>query len=180
MSRIGKLPIILPTGVSVVQENKTVKVTGPKGSLEQLINTRLIKVVVEGNLVKVEREDNSREAKSLHGLYRTLVSNMVVGVSKGWVKELEVVGTGYRAALSGSNLQLFLGYSHSVVVSPHEGVSFQVQGNKISVSGVDKQVVGQMAAEIRAKRKPDPYKGKGVRYIGEVLKLRAGKAKKAK
>jgi large subunit ribosomal protein L6 len=170
----------LPTGVSVVQDDKTVKVAGPKGSMEQLINTRLIKVVVEGNLVRVEREDNSRESKSLHGLYRTLVSNMIVGVSKGWVKELEVVGTGYRAALNGSNLQLSLGYSHPVVVSPYEGVSFQVQGNKISISGIDKQVVGQMAAEIRAKRKPDPYKGKGVRYAGEVLKLKAGKAKKAK
>lgn len=180
MSRIGKLSIALPTGVNVVQDNNTVKVTGPKGSMEQVINTRLIKVVVEDNLVKVEREDNSRESKSLHGLYRTLVSNMIVGVSKGWVKELEVVGTGYRAALNGTNLQLSLGYSHPVVVSPYEGVSFQVQGNKISVSGIDKQVVGQMAAEIRAKRKPDPYKGKGVRYAGEVLKLKAGKAKKAK
>ncbi|GIW60495.1 MAG: 50S ribosomal protein L6 [Patescibacteria group bacterium] len=180
MSRIGKLSIALPTGVSVTQANNVVKVTGPKGTMEQMISSRLIKVVVESGAVKVEREDNSREAKSLHGLYRTLVSNMVTGVSKGWVKELEVVGTGYRAALNGVNLQLSLGYSHPVVVSPYAGVSFQVQGNKISISGIDKQVVGQMAAEIRAKRKPDPYKGKGVRYAGEVLKLKAGKAKKAK
>lgn len=178
MSRIGKAPITVPSGVEVVVDKSTLTVKGPKGTLTQTFLPK-VKIQVEAGIATVEAADATREAKSLHGLYRTLLYNMVMGVSKGWTKELDVVGTGFRAALQGQNLQLALGFSHPVVVAPLPGVSFTVAGNKITVSGADKQLVGQMAADIRKKRKPDAYKGKGVRYTGEVLRLKAGKAKKA-
>lgn len=178
MSRIGKAPIAIPSGVEVKVEASTLTVKGPKGTLSQAFLPK-VSIKVENGVATVEAVDSTRQSKSLHGLYRTLLFNMVMGVSKGWTKELDVVGTGFRAALQGQNLQLALGYSHPVIVKPLAGVSFAVNGNKITVSGADKQLVGQMAADIRKTRKPDAYKGKGVRYSGEVLKLKAGKAKKA-
>ena len=179
MSRIGKLPVEIPAGVEVSVNGATLTVKGAKGTLVQKMSPK-VSVQVENGSALVSRVDDSGEAKAMHGLYRTLLNNMVLGVSRGWTKELEIVGTGYRAAMQDVNLQLSLGYSHQVVVKPYEGVSFGVVGNKVVVSGADKQLVGQMAAEIRMKRKPDVYKGKGVRYAGEKLRLKAGKAKKAK
>jgi large subunit ribosomal protein L6 len=179
MSRIGKLFIDLPENVNVDVSGTLVKVSGPKGSLEQEI-AKSLTVKVEDKALKVVNDSGDRDSKAMHGLYRTLIYNMVKGVSEGWVKELEIKGTGYRAAMQGSTLQMSLGYSHPVLVEPLEGVELTVAGNKITVSGIDKQVVGQMAAIIRQKRKPDAYKGKGVRYVGEEVKLKAGKAKKGK
>lgn len=179
MSRIGKLPVAIPQGVDVTIADELITVKGTKGTLIQKLLPQ-IKITIDNGEAQVVRADDSREARSLHGLYRTLLANMVHGVSKGWTKELEIVGTGYRAAMQGQNLQLSLGYSHQVIIKPYPGVSFTLAGNKVIVSGSDKQLVGQMAAEVRAKRKPDAYKGKGVRYSWEVLRLKAGKAKKAK
>ncbi len=178
MSRIGKLPITLPKDVTFTVDNGVVKAKGPKGELTQPIMPDVTVNVVEDKIV-VARANESANARALHGLTRTLLYNMIVGVSKGWTKDLEIVGTGYRAALQGANLNLSLGYSHQVLVKPLPGVSFAVNGNKVTVSGADKQVVGEMAAMIRQKRKPEPYKGKGVRYAGEVVRRKAGKAKKA-
>jgi large subunit ribosomal protein L6 len=178
MSRIGRLPIPVPNGVTVQIADSVVRVKGPKGELLQSLRPEVTVSVVEDRVV-VARADESPSAKALHGLMRTLINNMVVGVSKGWSKELEIVGTGYRAALQGQNLNLSLGYSHQVLIKPLPGVAFAVNGNKVVVSGADKQVVGEMAAVIRQKRKPEPYKGKGIKYAGEVIRRKAGKAKKA-
>jgi large subunit ribosomal protein L6 len=178
MSRIGKMPISLPAGVTVVIEGQKVAVKGPKGELH-LVISEPIKVALEENEVLVSRPDDEAKSKSLHGLSRTLIANNIHGVSIGFTKTLEIVGTGYRAAAKGATVELALGFSHPVVVTPPEGVVLTVEGNtKIVVSGVDKQAVGEMAANIRKLRKPEPYKGKGVRYEGERVRRKAGKAGK--
>ena len=178
MSRIGKMPIPLPAGVSVIIDGQKVAVKGPKGELH-LVIAEPIKAVLEEDMVIVSRPDDEAKSKSLHGLSRTLIANNVHGVSIGFSKTLEIVGTGYRAAAKGATVELALGFSHPVVVTPPEGVVLTVEGNtKIIVSGVDKQAVGEMAANIRKLRKPEPYKGKGVRYEGERVRRKAGKAGK--
>lgn len=178
MSRIGKMPIPLPAGVTVAIDGQNVSVKGPKGELA-LIVSEPIKITLEDNTVIVSRPDDEAKSKSLHGLTRTLIANNVHGVSTGFTKTLEIVGTGYRAASKGSNLELALGFSHPVVVEPPQGITLTVEGNtKIIVSGVDKQAVGEVAANIRKIRKPEPYKGKGVRYEGEKVRRKAGKSGK--
>jgi len=178
VSRIGKQPIPVPSGVEVKIDGSTVSVKGPKGELTQTFSD-LLSIVREDDMIVVSRPDESRQARSLHGLTRTLISNMVVGVSEGFSKNLEIVGVGYRAVLKGSDLELALGFSHPVVVTPEPGITFEVPApNRITVSGFDKQRVGQVAAEIRAWRKPEPYKGKGVRYEGEHVRRKLGKAAK--
>jgi large subunit ribosomal protein L6 len=176
MSRIGKAPIELPDGVEVKVSGREVEVRGSKGSLTQTVDPRL-SVAVDGGVVTVERADDDRDSRSRHGLTRALLNNMVLGVSQGFSKELTLVGVGYRAALNGSQLELQVGYSHPVVVEAREGVSFEVpEPTKIIVSGIDKQQVGQVAADIRAIRPPEPYKGKGIRYADEYVRRKAGKA----
>ena len=179
MSRIGRLPITVPSGVEVSIEGRDVQVKGPKGTLSRTIAAPItIERNDEGQLV-VARPDDERESRSLHGLTRTLVNNMVVGVTDGYAKTLEIVGVGYRAALKGDELELALGFSHPVVIKPEPGITFEVPApTKITVSGIDKQRVGQVAADIRKWRKPEPYKGKGVRYKGEHVRRKAGKAGK--
>ena len=178
MSRIGKLPIPLPAGVTVEINGQDVAVKGPKGELKLTVS-KPITVSQEDGSVIVARPDDEAISKSLHGLTRTLIANNVHGVSEGFTKALEIVGTGYRAALKGSTVELSLGFSHPVVVTPPEGITLVVEGNtKIIVSGIDKQAVGEMAANIRKLRKPEPYKGKGVRYEGERVRRKAGKAGK--
>jgi large subunit ribosomal protein L6 len=176
MSRIGKQPIPVPAGVEVSINGMEVRVKGPKGELSQTISTYVTARLEDGQVL-VERIDDSREARSYHGLYRTLVSNMVVGVSEGFFKNLEIVGVGYRAAMKGSDLEMQLGYSHPVLVKATDGISFEVpQPTQIKVLGIDKQKVGQVAADIRKWRKPEPYKGKGIRYEGERVRRKLGKA----
>lgn len=179
MSRIGKQPIAVPSGVEVTIDGATVRVKGPKGELSHdLVGD--VKVERDGDTLSVTRADDSRTNRSLHGLQRTLVANMVTGVSEGFVKELEIVGVGYRAQAQGSNaIELALGFSHPVKVQAPEGVTFEVpQPTRIIVRGYDKQIVGQVAADIRKIRKPEPYKGKGVRYLGERVQRKAGKSAK--
>ncbi|MDR0308338.1 MAG: 50S ribosomal protein L6 [Coriobacteriales bacterium] len=176
MSRIGKMAIPVPSGVEVKIEGNLVKVKGPKGELSQEIS-ELVTASLDGDQLQINRVDDSREARSFHGLYRTLVNNMVIGVSEGFSKSLEIVGVGYRAALNGSDLELQLGYSHPVSVKAEEGITFEVPvQTQIIVRGIDKQQVGQVAADIRKWRKPEPYKGKGIRYTGEVVRRKLGKA----
>ena len=178
MSRIGKQPITVPAGVDVTIDGNTVTVKGPKGELTRSFPEIMI-IKREGDDIIVERPDDSREAKSLHGLTRTLVSNMVEGVSTGFKKKLELVGVGYRAALKGTDLEMQLGYSHPVLVKAPEGITFEVPSQtEIIVSGPSKEAVGQVAANIRKWRKPEPYKGKGIRYEGEVVRRKLGKAAK--
>jgi large subunit ribosomal protein L6 len=178
VSRIGKQPIPVPSGVEIKIDGSTVTVKGPKGELSQSFS-EILTVKQEDGFLVVERPDDGREARSLHGLTRTLLSNMVTGVSEGYFKNLEIVGVGYRAVLKGSDLELALGFSHPVVVTPESGITFEVPApNKITVRGIDKQRVGQIAAEIRKWRKPEPYKGKGVRYEGEHVRRKLGKAAK--
>ncbi|CAI8285250.1 MAG: 50S ribosomal protein L6 [Cellulomonadaceae bacterium TMED98] len=178
MSRIGRLPITVPGGVTVSQEDRRVTVKGPKGEL-QLTIPDPIEIVIEDSTVTVSRPDDERESRALHGLVRTLINNNITGVTEGFQKTLEVVGTGYRVAAKGQSLEFALGYSHSITVDPPEGVTFSVEGNdKVTVSGIDKQAVGEAAANIRKLRKPEPYKGKGVRYEGEYVRRKAGKAGK--
>jgi large subunit ribosomal protein L6 len=178
MSRIGRLPITIPGGVTVTQDNRVVTVKGPKGEL-QLSIPEPIEVSIEESTITVSRPDDERQSRALHGLVRTLINNNIVGVTEGFQKTLEVVGTGYRVASKGQSLEFALGYSHSITVDPPEGVSFSVEGNdKVTVSGIDKQAVGEAAANIRKLRKPEPYKGKGVRYEGEYVRRKAGKAGK--
>ena len=179
MSRIGNAPIAVPSGVDVNVQGSTVVVKGPKGSLSrELVGG--ISLRKEESQIIVERPDDERQSRSLHGLSRALVNNMVVGVTQGFEKELEIVGVGYRAELKGPNaLRLNLGFSHPVDVQAPEGVSFEVPAQtRIIVKGIDKEVVGQVAANIRSIRKPEPYKGKGVRYLGEKILRKAGKAGK--
>jgi large subunit ribosomal protein L6 len=179
MSRIGKVPITVPGGVDVTIDGSTVRVKGPKGQLEHTL-VGDVKVERDGDVLHVTRADDARQNRSLHGLQRTLIANMVTGVSEGFAKELEIVGVGYRAQAQGSNaIELALGFSHPVRVQAPEGVSFEVpQPTRIIVRGHDKQLVGQVAADIRKIRKPEPYKGKGVRYLGERIQRKAGKSAK--
>lgn len=178
MSRIGKLPIEVPDKVEVTIEGNTVKVKGPLGQMEHTFRPE-VEIVREGNVIHVNRKDDSRQARSFHGLSRTLLNNMVVGVSQGFTKQLEMVGVGYRAQVQGKKLVMTLGYSHPIEYEAPEGVEFSVEGNtKVTVKGYDKQQVGQAAAKIRSFRKPEPYKGKGVKYQGEYIRRKAGKAGK--
>ena len=178
MSRIGRLPIDIPAGVTVTVAGDQVEVKGPKGELSTRVASP-IAVSVEENQVVVTRPDDERESRSLHGLTRTLINNNIIGVTTGYTKSLEVVGTGYRVQQKGQGVEFALGFSHPVLVEPPAGISFQVEGNnKLTVSGIDKQAVGEVAANIRKIRKPEPYKGKGVRYEGEQIRRKAGKAGK--
>ena len=179
MSRVGRMPIPVPEGVTVSIKKDKVTVTGPKGELERRFNPDM-KVVLKDNIITVSRPDDSKEHRSLHGLTRSLLANMVQGVSGGFEKTLEIVGVGYRAEKAEDKIVLRIGFSNQIEVTPLPGVSLDVEpGNRIKVSGINKEVVGQMAAEIRAIRPPDAYKGKGIRYAGEVVRLKAGKAGKA-
>jgi len=178
MSRIGKLPIPVPSGVDVAISGQQVTVKGPKGSLSHTVSEPITVAQEDGSLT-VARPDDERESKSLHGLSRTLIANMVVGVTEGYVKPMEIVGTGYRVAAKGGDLEFALGFSHPVVVAAPDGISFRVDSpTRFAVEGIDKQKVGEVAANIRKLRKPDPYKGKGVRYQGEVIRRKAGKTGK--
>ena len=178
MSRIGRHPVPIPAGVTVdVAEGNKVTVKGPKGTLERVLPAEM-DIKVEGAEVKVSRPNDLKRNKSLHGLTRTLINNMVVGVSQGYEKVLEVNGVGYRAAKAGNKLTLNLGYSHPVEMIDPEGIETVVEGNKITVKGIDKEKVGQYAANIREKRKPEPYKGKGIKYADEVIRRKVGKTGK--
>jgi large subunit ribosomal protein L6 len=181
MSRIGKAPIPVPSGVEVSIEDRHITVRGPKGTLERDIPGS-ITVRQDGDQLVVERPDDERQTRAMHGLVRSLVNNMVVGVTEGFRKELEIVGVGYRATAKGPDaLELALGFSHPVNVKAPDGITFEVPApNRIVVSGIDKEAVGQVAADIRAWRKPEPYKGKGIRYAGEQVRRKAGKTGKAK
>ena len=178
MSRIGRLPIVIPAGVDVKIDGSAVSVKGPKGELSLVIASP-IEAKIEDGQILVTRPDDERASRSLHGLTRTLISNQIIGVTEGYTKGLEIVGTGFRVAAKGSSLEFALGFSHSITVDPPAGISFTVEGNtKITVVGIDKQAVGEVAANVRKLRKPEPYKGKGVRYAGEVVRRKAGKSGK--
>jgi len=179
VSRIGRLPVPIPPGVEVKIEGSRVTVRGPKGELTQEFHPEL-RITVEDGSVRVYRPNDERQFKALHGLTRALINNMIIGVSKGYSKTLEIHGTGYRAELKGKTLVMNLGFSHPVVVEPPEGITFIVnpKANTVTVEGIDKQKVGQVAAEIRAWRPVEPYLGKGIRYAGEIVRRKAGKAGK--
>ncbi len=179
MSRIGRLPIPVPKGVTVDIQKNTVRVKGPKGELQRTFDPD-IQVKLEDNQVVVQRPTDNRHHRALHGLTRALLNNMVVGVSQGFVRRLQIEGVGYRAQLQDQDLVLNVGYSHPVVIEPPDGISFEVEKSYrgISVLGIDKEVVGEMAARIRRVRPPEPYKGKGIRYEGEYVRRKAGKAGK--
>jgi large subunit ribosomal protein L6 len=179
MSRIGKLPIAIPSGVTVNIKGETITVKGPKGELTRTLPPDM-SVKMEGSSLLVTRPDDSKKHRAYHGLTRSLLANMVEGVSKGFDKTLEIIGVGFRAEKTGANLALRLGFSHPMEVKPLPGITFTVEGtNRIKVSGIDKEVVGEQAAEIRAIRTRDPYKSKGIKYAGEVVHLKPGKAGKA-
>ena len=179
MSRIGRMPIALPAGVTVdIAENNKVTVKGPKGTLERVLPAEM-EIKLDGTTVTVSRPNDAKKMKSLHGLTRTLINNMVVGVTEGYEKKLEVNGVGYRAQKNGKTLVLSLGYSHPVEMTDPEGIEVTVDGqNLIIVKGIDKEKVGQYAAEIRSKREPEPYKGKGIKYADEVIRRKVGKTGK--
>jgi len=178
MSRIGRLPITIPAGVEVRIDGQDVTVKGPKGELALTVAEPIEAKVEEGQVV-VTRPDDERDSRSLHGLTRTLIANNIVGVTEGYKKGLEVVGTGYRVTAKGAGVEFALGYSHPITVEPPAGITFTVEGNtKLTVSGISKQAVGEVAAQIRKLRKPEPYKGKGVRYEGENVRRKAGKSGK--
>ena len=178
MSRIGRMPIAIPAGVTVeLAENNQVTVKGPKGTLSRVLPSEM-EIKVEGSEATVTRPNDLKKMKSLHGLTRTLLNNMVVGVTDGFTKELEVNGVGYRASKAGNKLTLNLGYSHPVEMEDPEGLESTVDGNKIIIKGIDKEKVGQYAAEIRDKRRPEPYKGKGIKYADEVIRRKVGKTGK--
>ena len=180
MSRIGRNPVAVPAGVEVTLDGQLVQVKGPKGTLEHRVKEPITIARAEGGELKVSRPDDERESRSLHGLTRTLVSNMVLGVTAGYEKKLEIVGVGYRVVAKGpTQLEFALGFSHPVSVTAPEGISFNVEApTRFSVIGIDKQQVGEVAANIRKLRKPEPYKGKGVRYAGEHVRRKVGKAGK--
>jgi len=181
MSRIGKEPIILPNGVTVTLSGKTLTVKGPKGELKRDFNNKEVALIIEENRILVTKaEGSSRAAAALWGLYRSLFSNMVIGVSEGFSKKLEINGVGYRASVSGSKLTLMLGFSHPIEYQLPAGITVIVEGNVVTVSGFDKELVGETAAKIRRFRKPEPYKGKGVKYVNEVIRRKAGKTAAAK
>ena len=178
MSRIGRMPIAVPAGVTVeIAENNHVTVKGPKGTLERTLPSEM-EIKLEGDVITVTRPNDLKKMKSLHGLTRTLVNNMVVGVTTGFTKVLEVNGVGYKASKAGKALTLNLGYSHPVVMEDPEGIESTVTDNKITITGIDKEKVGQYAAEIRDKRRPEPYKGKGIKYADEVIRRKVGKTGK--
>ncbi|AOS61446.1 50S ribosomal protein L6 [Actinoalloteichus hymeniacidonis] len=179
MSRIGKLPVTVPSGVEVTLDGRLVTVKGPKGTLSHTLAEPISAERSEDGAVVVKRPDDERKSRALHGLSRTLVNNLIIGVSQGYEKKLEIHGVGYRVVLKGGELEFALGYSHPVKITPPEGISFAVESpTKFSVQGIDKQRVGEVAANIRKLRKPDPYKGKGVRYAGEVIRRKVGKTGK--
>jgi large subunit ribosomal protein L6 len=179
MSRIGKLPITVPSGVDVTIDGQTVTVKGPRGELTHTVAEPIRVAREEDGTLAVTRPDDQRKSKELHGLSRTLVSNMVTGVTNGYEKKLEIVGVGYRVQAKGSNLEFSLGFSHPITVEPPAGITFRVERpTQFVVEGIDKQKVGEVAANIRKLRKPDPYKGKGVRYQGEQIRRKVGKAGK--
>ena len=178
MSRIGRMPIAVPAGVTVdIAENNKVTVKGPKGTLERVLPAEM-DIKLEADVITVTRPNDLKKMKSLHGLTRTLIHNMIIGVTEGYVKDLEVNGVGYRAQKQGNKLVLALGYSHPVEMVDPEGIEVKVDGNKISVVGIDKEKVGQYAAEIREKRAPEPYKGKGIKYVDETIRRKVGKTGK--
>lgn len=177
MSKIGKNPITVPQGVTVKKESDLIIVDGPKGQLVQKIRPE-ITVTIESDRVLVTRRSDARIARALHGLSRSLIFNMVTGVSSGWTKTLELVGVGYRAQKQGENLVLTVGFSHPVVITPQPGIQFSIAENKVTVTGIDKAQVGQVAANIRHVRPPEPYKGKGIRYSGEHIIRKQGKSSK--
>ncbi|HZG90362.1 MAG TPA: 50S ribosomal protein L6 [Pseudonocardia sp.] len=179
MSRIGKLPITVPSGVDVAIDGRTVTIKGPKGTLTHTVIEPITVERGEDGVVTVKRPDDERKTKAYHGLSRTLLNNLVVGVTAGYEKKLEIHGVGYRVALKGNSLEFALGYSHPVVITAPDGITFKVESpTRFSVSGIDKQQVGEISAKIRKLRKPDPYKGKGVRYAGEVIRRKVGKTGK--
>ncbi|MET7308244.1 50S ribosomal protein L6 [Streptomyces sp. NPDC005134] len=179
MSRIGKLPIQVPAGVDVTIDGRTVAVKGPKGSLSHTVAAPIEVTKGEDGVLNVGRPNDERQNKALHGLSRTLVANMITGVTAGYTKSLEISGVGYRVQAKGSNLEFALGYSHSILIEAPEGITFKVESpTKFSVEGIDKQKVGEVSAKIRKLRKPDPYKAKGVKYAGEVVRRKVGKAGK--
>ena len=179
MSRIGKLPIPVPAGVEVKIDGSTVTAKGSKGELTRTFNENMAISLGDDGSVVVERPNDERENRALHGLTRSLINNMVIGVSEGYTKTLELVGVGYRAALKGGKLEIQVGFSHPVIVEPVEGITIECpEPTIINISGIDKQLVGQVAADIRAYRKPEPYKGKGIRYQGEHIRRKEGKAAK--
>lgn len=180
MSRIGRLPVPVPAGVDIKITGSHVKVKGPKGEMSHTFPAA-ITIEMDGNELKVQRPTDQREHRALHGMTRALINNMVVGVSEGFSRELEIQGVGYRAELNGKNLILNVGYSHPVEIEPPAGIEFAVEnrGRDLKISGYDKQAIGQLAANIRKVRPPEPYKGKGIRYKGEFIRLKAGKSGKA-
>lgn len=176
MSRIGKMPVEIPNGVEVSMKGRTVVVKGPKGALAREFHER-VKIEINDGVATVSRVDDERESRALHGLSRALLNNMVVGVSEGFRRELEIQGVGYRAALKGTDLDMQLGFSHPVPFHAPDGITFEVpEPTKIVITGIDKERVGQVAADIREIRPPEPYKGKGIRYVGEYVRRKAGKA----
>jgi large subunit ribosomal protein L6 len=178
MSRIGRLPIPVPSGVTVTLQGPSITVKGPRGELHRDLHPDMLVAQEDGKLV-VTRPDEDKFHRQLHGLTRTLVANMVEGVTNGYRKGIEITGVGYRAQKVGTRLQLNLGYSHPIEIDPPEGIAFEVENpTRVAVTGIDKELVGQIAAQVRATRKPEPYKGKGVRYAGEVVRRKAGKAGK--
>ena len=178
MSRIGKLPVNIPEGVKVEVKQGVIRVVGPKGELERVL-PRTVLVKLKGDIIEVSSKGSSKAAKAIHGTIRAIISNMVVGTSTGWSKTLELVGTGYRASVSGNTLTLTVGYSHPVEIEAPDGITFAVEKSEITVEGIDKELVGQISATIRAVRPPEPYKGKGIRYKDEEVLRKAGKAAKA-
>lgn len=178
MSKIGKLPIQIPSGVTVTNNSGTVEVVGPKGKLSFVVDKN-IKIDIKDNLITLFTDSELKTVKSMWGTTRKLISNMVVGVTEGWSKRLEIIGTGYRAEVQGKTLVLTVGYSHQIKIDAPVGITFKVEKNVIIVDGIDRGVVGQVSANIRATRPPEPYKGKGIKYIDEVIRRKAGKAAKA-
>ncbi len=179
MSRIGRLPVPVPSGVDVSIDGQAVTVKGPKGELQHLVAQPIRVARSEEGTVEVKRPNDERQSRSLHGLTRTLIANMVLGVTEGYEKKMEIHGTGYRVAAKGRDLEFALGYSHSITIKAPEGISFIVENpTRFAVQGIDKQLVGEVAANIRKLRKPDPYKGKGIRYAGEQIRRKVGKAGK--
>ena len=179
MSRIGRLPVSVPSGVDVTIDGRAVTVKGPKGQLQHVVAEPITVAKSDEGSVEVSRPNDERQSRSLHGLTRTLIANMVQGVTDGYEKKMEIHGTGYRVVAKGSDLEFALGYSHSITVKAPEGISFTVENpTRFAVQGIDKQQVGEVAANIRKLRKPDPYKGKGVRYAGEQIRRKVGKAGK--
>ena len=178
MSRVGNSPIIIPSGVTIEKTGQQVRANGPKGNLKMDIDP-LISVDIEAAKILVKRKNDLKKAKSLHGLTRNLIANMIIGVAEGWSKDLELVGVGFKAESNGSKLTLNIGYSHPVYIEAPEGIIFEVSDNtKIKVSGIDKQLVGQISANVKKSRMPDAYKGKGIRYQGEYIKKKVGKSAK--